>query len=441
MELSYSCHLGNDGNKTKKARRAAKNSLSGTTSYANNAIQNLNQLGHALKHDLRLEEYNNENTVMIIGESQDKETATNHIKSIYQNEFEEARIEYNNKQTRDDRKIENYLLHVSENTQRDIACEFIIELGNQVYWKAQSFEDKLKMVDVYKQQIKDLEELVPEFKIAVAVVHLDEKSPHMHIIGVPIKDGFKNGMKKQVAKTQVFTKERLAEIQDTMREKCIKEFNKAYQVDFTLVDKKVGRNEDIPVAKMKNYDYIKRNLKQNENRISELVDKSYELSNDSNRVKDSLFKVTMKPTYDGNYEITNEQIKELMTYNKKVMDTTKNMQKTNGLITTMDDYNAVIETLFLIVSNVKTLTGPSTNLEKNLEEAMKAIAAAVESWTTLILFLTNMVLIKDDPFFTELVDRLVDKQILSLKEYNHIKYGTPLKDKNYIERNDRNERI
>ncbi|MBR6137577.1 MAG: plasmid recombination protein [Bacilli bacterium] len=441
MELSYSCHLGNDGNKTKKARRAAKNSLSGTTSYANNAIQNLNQLGHALKHDLRLEEYNNENIVMIIGESQDKETATNHVKSIYQNEFEEARIEYNNKQTRDDRKIDNYLLHVSENTQRDIACEFIIELGNQVYWKAQSFEDKLKMVDVYKQQIKDLEELVPEFKIAVAVVHLDEKSPHMHIIGVPIKDGFKNGMKKQVAKTQVFTKERLVEIQDTMREKCIKEFNETYQVNFTLVDKKVGRNEDIPVAKMKNYDYIKRNLKQNENRISELVDKSYELSNDSNRIKNTLFNITMKPTFDDKYEITNEQIKELMTYNKKVMDTTKNMQKTNGLITTMDDYNAVIETLFFIVSNVKTLTGPSTNLEKNLEEAMKAIAGAVESWTTLILFLTNMVLIKDDPFFTELVDRLVDKQILSLKEYNHIKHGTPLKDKNYIERNDRNERL
>ena len=107
MELSYSCHLGNDGNKTKKARRAAKNSLSGTTSYANNAIQNLNQLGHALKHDLRLEEYNNENIVMIIGESQDKETATNNIKSIYQNEFEEARIEYNNKQTRDDKSSNN----------------------------------------------------------------------------------------------------------------------------------------------------------------------------------------------------------------------------------------------------------------------------------------------------------------------------------------------
>ena len=441
MELSYSCHLGNDGNKTKKARREAKNNLSGTTSYANNAIQNLNQLGHALKHDLRLEEYNNENIVMIIGESQDKETAINHIKSIYQNEFEEARIEYNNKQTRDDRKIDNYLLHVSENTQRDIACEFIIELGNQPYWRAQSFEDKLKMVDVYKQQIKDLEELVPEFKIAVAVVHLDEKSPHMHIIGVPIKDGFKNGMKKQVAKTQVFTKERLVEIQDTMREKCIKEFNEAYQVNFTLVDKKVGRNEDIPVAKMKNYDYIKRNLKQNENRISELVDKSYELSNDSNRVKNTLFNITMKPTYEDKYEITGDQIKELMTYNKKVMDTTKNMQKTNGLITTMDDYNVVIETLFFIVSNIKTLTGPSTNLEKNLEEAIKAISEAVESWTTFVLFLTNMVLIKDDPYFTALVDKLVEKQLINQREYNHITHGATLKNKNYNERNHINERI
>ena len=441
MELSYSCHLGTDRNKSKRGSRAAKNSISGTSSLSNHSIQNMNQLGHVLKHDLRLEEYNNENIVMVIGESQDKETAINHIKNIYQNEFEEARIEYNNKQTRDNRKIEDYLKHVSENTQRDIACEFIIELGNKPYWATQSFEEKQKMVEVYKQQIKDLEELVPEFKIAVAVVHLDEKSPHMHIIGVPIKDGFKNGMKKQVAKTQVFTKERLVEIQDTMREKCIKEFNETYQVNFTLVDKKVGRNEDIPVAKMKNYDYIKRNLKQNENRISELVDKSYELSNDSNRIKNTLFNITMKPTFDDKYEITNEQIKELMTYNKKVMDTTKNMQKTNGLITTMDDYNAVIETLFFIVSNVKTLTGPSTNLEKNLEEAMKAIAGAVESWTTLILFLTNMVLIKDDPFFTELVDRLVDKQILSLKEYNHIKHGTPLKDKNYIERNDRNERL
>ena len=36
MELSYSFHLGNDSNKTIKARREAKNTLSGTTNKSNN---------------------------------------------------------------------------------------------------------------------------------------------------------------------------------------------------------------------------------------------------------------------------------------------------------------------------------------------------------------------------------------------------------------------
>ena len=409
MELSYSCHLGTDRNKSKRGTRAAKNSASGTSSLSNHSIQNVNQLGHVLKHDLRLEEYNNENIVMVIGESQDKETAMNQIKNIYKNEFEEARIEYNNRQPRDNRKIENYLNHVSEKTNRDIACEFIIELGNKPYWATQSFEEKQKMVEVYKKQIKDLEELVPEFKIGVAVVHLDENSPHMHIVGVPVKDGFKNGMKKQVAKSQIFTKEKLREIQDVMREKCIREFNEAYQTDFTLVDKQMGRNDDIPLSKMKNYDYIKRNLKQNEKKINELTDKAYELGNDSNRIKNTLFNITMKPTYDDKYA--------------------------------MDDYSAVVETLFIIVQKVKTLSGPSTNPEKNLEEAIKAISDAVESWTTFILFLTNMVLIKDDPYFTALVDKLVEKQLINQREYNHITHGTTLKNKNYNERNDINERI
>ena len=43
------------------------------------------------------------------------------------------------------------------------------------------------MVEVYKKQIKDLEDLVPDFKIGVAVVHLDEHSPRMHIVEVPVK--------------------------------------------------------------------------------------------------------------------------------------------------------------------------------------------------------------------------------------------------------------
>ncbi len=42
-------------------------------------------------------------------------------------------------------------------------------------------------------------------KVANAVIHFDELSPHL--VGVPIKDGYIKGMKKQPAKSKVFTKE------------------------------------------------------------------------------------------------------------------------------------------------------------------------------------------------------------------------------------------
>lgn len=51
--LVYSIHLGNDKNKTKKAKEIAKNNQSNTTSSSNNSIQNLAQLSKANNHNLR----------------------------------------------------------------------------------------------------------------------------------------------------------------------------------------------------------------------------------------------------------------------------------------------------------------------------------------------------------------------------------------------------
>ncbi len=64
--------------------------------------------------------------------------------------------------------------------------------------KEWEFDDELKkkMIQVYKEQILDLEEVVPNFKIANVTIHFDESSPHLHIVGVPFKDGMKNSMEK-----------------------------------------------------------------------------------------------------------------------------------------------------------------------------------------------------------------------------------------------------
>ena len=58
QELSYSFHLGSDKNKSKLAKKVAKENVSGTTSLSNNAIQNAKDLSDVNKHNLR--DYDNQ---------------------------------------------------------------------------------------------------------------------------------------------------------------------------------------------------------------------------------------------------------------------------------------------------------------------------------------------------------------------------------------------
>ena len=200
QELAYSFHLSSDKNKSKLAKKVAKENLSGTTSLSNNAIQNAKDLSDVNKHNLRYFDNQTELIRTIYGTSD----IVNDVKQVYWDEFEQARIEYNNKQTREDRKIEDYFKKVCD-SQNDIACEIIIELGDMDFWNDKDERYRFKMVDVYNEQVKDLIKIIPDFKIANATIHFDEVSPHMHIVGVPVSYDCKRGMKKQVVKSKLFT--------------------------------------------------------------------------------------------------------------------------------------------------------------------------------------------------------------------------------------------
>jgi hypothetical protein len=95
-----------------------------------------------------------------------------------------------------------------------------------------------------------LQELIPEFKVANAVIHFDEESPHMHVVGVPVHDGYKNGLFKRVSKRNVFTQEVLSGIlQDKLRtevEQCFR-----FNVKEGFAEKKNGRNQDLTVLEYK----------------------------------------------------------------------------------------------------------------------------------------------------------------------------------------------
>jgi len=144
QELSYSFHLGSDKNKSKLARKVVKGNLSGTTSLSNNAIQNAKDLSDVNKHNLGIMNNQRELIRTIYGTND----IMNDVKQVYLDEFEESRLEYNNNQTREDRKIEDYFKKVC-NSQNDIACEIIIQLGDMDFWNDKEY--RFKMVDVYNE--------------------------------------------------------------------------------------------------------------------------------------------------------------------------------------------------------------------------------------------------------------------------------------------------
>ena len=333
QELAYSFHLGSDKYKSKLAKKVAKENLSGTTSLSNNAIQNAKDLSDVNKHNLR--DYDNQTELIrtICGTSD----IVNDVKQVYLEEFEQARIEYNNKQTREDRKIGDYFKKVCE-SQNDIACEIIIELGDMDFWNDKSERYRFKMVDVYNEQIKDLNKIIPDFKIANATIHFDETSPHMHIIGVPVTTNCNRGMKKQVGKSKLFTKTTLTEIQDKMRNACIKSYNKFYEVNTRLKQKQKGRNQDINVNEMGNYREIKKQLKQKEQKLEKANNQTKQLDNTSNDINTILD--NLKPTLmnKNNMVISNEDVQKIKNYAEDVKDITQTVRSVNDLNMAIKDF-------------------------------------------------------------------------------------------------------
>ena len=355
-ELPYSFHLGSNKNRKASARSNARNNVSGSSSLANNGIQNYQQLSKVNNHDFRKYENDNDYIYQLKGTND----IVYDVKEFYKTEFEEARLEYNNKQSRPSRRIDDYFEYVNNDEKRDLACEIIIELGNKEYWDTKDFEFKREMVSVYEEHLHDLEKLVPEFKITNAVVHLDETSPHMHIVGVPVKDGCKTGLSKQVNKSSVFTKERLEHIQNVMREKCIDTFNKYFEKEnASLKNKEKGRNKDIHVKDMVNYQELKKELEINKRSIDKNNDKIKSINNSSKELKDLLS--GLEESRLGGYKLNNKQ-------KERLQDLIKDVESITNYF---DNYKNIINNISSINDNLKFQKDRNNKVENDNNKLIK----------------------------------------------------------------------
>jgi len=375
-ELSYSLHLSSDKNRKPSSKNMAKNNASGSTSLSNNAIQNAKQLSRVDKHNYRKYDNNSDLIEIIKGTTSLYED----VKNLYLEEFEEARLEYNKEQEnkgRNDRKITDYFKKISDNTKNDLACEIIIELGDKKYWDTKDDKFKHKMTNVFKEQLNDLQELVPDFKIASAIIHYDETSPHLHIVGVPIKYKSKNGMSKQVGKGDVFTRDSLRTIQDKMRTLCIASFNKEYGLNNILKKKEKGRNKDINVKDMTNYQAMKEELNKNKETLKIASKKSSELDKTTNDIKDTINNLKKAPIVKNTYTISESDRNKIIEYVDKVQEINKDFKKTEMLSVTLNNVDTELqenrEKIKILTENNKALTLKVDTLSKNIDNKNKEI--------------------------------------------------------------------
>ena len=222
-------------------------SYSAHISNGKSAITSKSKLLGVAKHNLRKyksPEYSSDNILLLRG----TEDLYQDVKNVYHQEFDEAVQQYNQKQKRADRRIEDYFEHVA-NLNQDMAVEIIFQCGDKEFWEEHT-DKKEKMYNVYAYLLSTMERFLPNFKVANAVIHFDEASPHMHVVGVPVWEGAKKGLAKKVSKRNVFTPESLSVIlQDKLREEAGSCFK--FNVKEELAEKKLGRNHDLSVMEYK----------------------------------------------------------------------------------------------------------------------------------------------------------------------------------------------
>lgn len=365
-ELSYSLHLGSDKNKKNSSRASSKNNISNSTSKSNNAIQNANQLSRVDKHNYRKYDNDIRNIYIVKGSS----STYQDVQELYKNEFGEALENYNNKQSRPSRMINDYFEHISNDSKKDLACEIIIELGNKEFWQSKDIEYKRKMINVFSKQVKDLENIEPNFKIASAVVHLDETSPHMHIVGIPIKNNCKTGLSKQVSKSEVFTKKSLKFIQDNMRIMCIDAFNKEYNSNTKLKDKEKGRNFDIHVEDMMHYTEIKKELQNNKKSIDKNIEKINLINNSSKELNNLLN--SLQESKLGGYRLNNAQKERLSNLLKDVENISEHFNNLSNVYTNIslinDNLNYQKENNKSLNEDYQYALNKCVKLEKKIED-------------------------------------------------------------------------
>lgn len=124
------------------------------------------------------------------------------IKKIYHELFDEALKRYNEKQTRADRRIENYYEKIRNSKQEKTFHELILQIGDKDNMSSESENGQLAR-QILDEYYREFQERNPNLKVFSAHLHMDEATPHLHIDFVPFTTGSKRGLDTSKPETSV----------------------------------------------------------------------------------------------------------------------------------------------------------------------------------------------------------------------------------------------
>lgn len=197
------------------------------------------------------------------------------VKNAYDRIFGEALIEYNSKQKRKDRKINDYYDHIKKSKNKEKTFyEHIIQWGS-----IEDFKRNPKLRKIAKEclieYVKGFQERNPNIQLVGAYIHMDEASPHLHLDYIPVAAGYKNGLNKRNSLTKALEQQGFKPNNKTKKENSTKEWIKSERNAFTEICKNHNldvEKEEHSTRKNLSVEEYKRAKHQQENEINKSLD-------------------------------------------------------------------------------------------------------------------------------------------------------------------------
>ena len=132
------------------------------------------------------------------------EYCNENVKDVYHELFDEALTRYNEKQTRSDRRIDDYYEKIRSGKQEKPFYEIILQIGDKDNMGAKTENGRLaaKVLDKY---MRDFQRRNLTLRVFSAYLHMDEATPHLHIDFVPYTTGSRRGIDTRVSLKQALS--------------------------------------------------------------------------------------------------------------------------------------------------------------------------------------------------------------------------------------------